>query len=155
MAEMNPWLTPPTWSSGVPWVRFGDLDRPQRPMVMIDETPWHEMNGDGELTIRSTDPVSRGLETSLRQTLYAWNHVRCDMVVDGPDFVFSRKPNPAMVAMDEWVPELAVKDFEDVLEVTKANGCPVEFTLKDISTCRSDPRRLWEWSEIAMRMVRG
>jgi hypothetical protein len=27
MAEMNPWLTPPTWSSGVPWVRFGDLDR--------------------------------------------------------------------------------------------------------------------------------
>jgi len=28
MAETNPWLTPPTWSTGVPWVRFGDLDRP-------------------------------------------------------------------------------------------------------------------------------
>ena len=69
--------------------------------------------------------------------------------------MFSRKPNPAMVAMDQWVPELAVMDFEDVLEVTKANGCPVDFALKDISTCRSDPRRLWEWSEIAMRMVRG
>ncbi len=72
----------------------------------------------------------------------------------GPDFVFSRKPNPAMVAMDEWVPEIAVRDFEETLEVTRANGCPVEFTLKDISTCRRDPRRLWDWSEIAARMVR-
>ncbi len=73
----------------------------------------------------------------------------------GHDFVFSRKPNPAMVAMDEWVPEMAVKDFRDVLAATKANGCPVEFTLKDISTCRSDPRRLWEWADIAERMTRG
>ena len=54
----------------------------------------------------------------------------------GPDFVFSRKPNPAMVAMDQWVPAIAEKDFTDVLEATRANGCPVEFTLKDICTCR-------------------
>ena len=73
----------------------------------------------------------------------------------GPDFVFSRKPNPAMVAMDQWVPEIAEKDFADVLEATRANGCPVEFTLKDISTCRRDPKRLWEWAEIAERMTRG
>jgi hypothetical protein len=72
----------------------------------------------------------------------------------GPDFVFSRKPNPAMVAMDQWVPEIAEKDFADVLEATRANGCPVEFTLKDISTCRRDPLRLWEWAEIAERMTR-
>ena len=37
----------------------------------------------------------------------------------------------------------------------RANGCPVEFTLKDISTCRNDPRRLWEWCAIAERMVQG
>jgi hypothetical protein len=72
----------------------------------------------------------------------------------GPDFVFSRKPNPAMVAMDQWVPEIAEKDFADVLAATRANGCPVEFTLKDISTCRRDPKRLWEWAEIAERMTR-
>jgi hypothetical protein len=73
----------------------------------------------------------------------------------GPDFVFSRKPNPAMVAMDQWVPGIAEKDFEDVLAATRANGCPVEFTLKDISTCRRDPVRLWEWAEIAERMTRS
>ena len=73
----------------------------------------------------------------------------------GPDFVFSRKPNPAMVAMDQWVPEIAEKDFVDVLAATRANGCPVEFTLKDISTCRRDPVRLWEWAAIAERMTRA
>jgi len=60
-----------------------------------------------------------------------------------------------MVAMDAWVPAIAEKDFVDVLEATRANGCPVEFTLKDISTCRIDPRRLWDWCAIADRMVRA
>jgi hypothetical protein len=69
--------------------------------------------------------------------------------------VFSRKPNPSMVAMDTWVPEIAERDFREVLEATRANGCPVEFTLKDISTCRSDPQRLWEWCSIAERMTRA
>ncbi len=73
----------------------------------------------------------------------------------GSEFVFSRKPNPAMVAMDTWVPAMAEKDFTDVLDATRANGCPVEFTLKDISTCRSDPKRLWEWASIAERMTRA
>ncbi len=72
----------------------------------------------------------------------------------GPDFVFSRKPNPAMVAMDQWVPAIAEQDFDEVIAATAANGCPVEFTLKDISTCRSDPPRLWEWCEIAERKTR-
>jgi hypothetical protein len=73
----------------------------------------------------------------------------------GPDYVFSRKPNPAMVAMDQWVPAIAEQDFTEVLEATGANGCPVEFTLKDISTCRGDPARLWEWCTIAERMTRA
>ncbi len=73
----------------------------------------------------------------------------------GPDYVYSRKPNPSMVAMDEWVPAIAEKDFDDVLAATRANGCPVEFTLKDISTARSDPIRLWEWCGIAERRTRA
>jgi len=87
-------------------------------------------------------------------SMSAWAKVPKGAEAIGPDFVFSRKPNPAMVAMDEWVPAIAEKDFDDVLEATRANGCPVEFTLKDISTCRTDPKRLWEWCEIAERKTR-
>jgi hypothetical protein len=88
-------------------------------------------------------------------SMSAWAKVEKGAEAIGPDFVFSRKPNPAMVAMDEWVPAIAEKDFTDVLAATGANGCPVEFTLKDISTCRSDPARLWEWCSIAERMTRA
>jgi len=56
--------------------------RPVRPMVMIDQVPWHEMNVADELTVRSQDDFARSLETRLRRTLYAWNHMRADMVVE-------------------------------------------------------------------------
>ena len=88
-------------------------------------------------------------------SISAWAKVARAAESIGPDFVYSRKPNPAMVAMDAWVPAIAQQDFADVLAATRANGCPVEFTLKDISTCRGEPRRLWEWCAIAERMTRG
>jgi hypothetical protein len=83
-----------------------------------------------------------------------WADVRRGAEAIGRDFVFSRKPNPAMVALDDWVPELAAADIGETLDATRANGCAVEFTLKDISTCRHQPQRLWEWAEIASRLVR-
>jgi hypothetical protein len=57
--------------------------------------------------------------------------------------------------MDDWLPELVEKDFCDALEVTWANGCPVEVTLKDIGTSCQDRRRLGEWAEIGSSMIRG
>jgi hypothetical protein len=88
-------------------------------------------------------------------SISAWAKVAKAAENIGPDFVYSRKPNPAVVAMDDWVPAMVEKEFDDVLEATRANGCPVEFTLKDISTCRTDAKRLWEWCEIAERRTRA
>ncbi len=73
----------------------------------------------------------------------------------GPDFVFSRKPNPAFLAGDSWSPELIEKDLRGTVECCNRHGCPVELILKDISTVRYQPQRLWEWAEIAMRSVGG
>lgn len=63
------------------WKALNGL-RPVRPMVMIDQIPWHEMNVDGELTLRCGGEFERGLEVRLRRTLYLWNHMRADMVVE-------------------------------------------------------------------------
>lgn len=63
------------------WKALNGL-RPVRPMVMIDQIPWHEMNVGDELTLRSEDPFCRDLETRLRRTLYRWKHMRADMVVE-------------------------------------------------------------------------
>lgn len=56
--------------------------KPIRPMVMIDQVCWHEMNVGDELTLRCEDPFCRGIETRLRHTLYQWRHMRGDMVVE-------------------------------------------------------------------------
>jgi hypothetical protein len=62
------------------WRKLNDLQS-ARPMVWINEIPWHEMNVDDELTLRTVHPWARELETRLRRTLYQWRHMPCDMIV--------------------------------------------------------------------------
>jgi hypothetical protein len=67
----------------------------------------------------------------------------------GDKYVISLKPNPAIFAADCWDPEEARRQLYSDLEKTK--GCIVEIIMKDISTCRNQPYRLWEWANIAMK----
>ncbi|MCK5878781.1 MAG: hypothetical protein KAH24_03315 [Holophagae bacterium] len=63
------------------WTRLNDLDS-VRPMVWINEIPWHEMNVDDELTLRTEHPWAQNQERELRQTLYQWKHLPADMVLN-------------------------------------------------------------------------
>ena len=63
------------------WKALNGL-RPVRPMVLIDQIPWHEMNVDEELKLLTEDEFCRSLETDLRRSLYRWRHMRADMVVE-------------------------------------------------------------------------
>ena len=63
------------------WKQLNGL-APQRPMVMIDQVPWHEMDVDGELTLGCSNDFPRSLEWRLRETLYRWRHMPADMVVE-------------------------------------------------------------------------
>jgi hypothetical protein len=80
-----------------------------------------------------------------------WVNVERAVTLIGRDYVFSRKPNPAPLAEDRWDPEIAAGDLRRFL--AKAQGCCLEIILKDISTVRYQPQRLWEWETIAMRLV--
>ncbi len=73
----------------------------------------------------------------------------------GKDFVFSRKPSPAMLAYDAFDGEMVRDDLLATVKVCRENGCPLELILKDISTVRYDPARLFEWAKIAMQVVGG
>ena len=73
----------------------------------------------------------------------------------GGDFVYSRKPNPVMVAMDRFHPNQVHADLTATRTVCDKHGCPLEFILKDISTVRYEPKRLSEWARIAMQVVGG
>jgi hypothetical protein len=70
----------------------------------------------------------------------------------GADYILSRKPSPAVLAGDVWHPEWAREDMRSFLEKADRH-CPVELIMKDISTVRYQPQRLWEWATIAMEVA--
>ena len=84
-----------------------------------------------------------------------WADVEVGAAAIGGDYVFSWKPNPALLAADGWDVESIEREMRRVVKVCEQAGCPLEITLKDISTVRYQPQRLWEWADIAMKVVRG
>jgi hypothetical protein len=56
-----------------------------RPVVLIDELPWSELNINNELTLQCTDPVLRDIEWFFRSTLYKAKHLPADMIM--PSYV--------------------------------------------------------------------
>lgn len=92
--------------------------------------------------------ILRQIPRLRRISMSTW--VDIDMAAErmARDYVFSYKPNPAVLAWDQWNPDQARADLRKCLERTR--GCVVELIMKDVSTCRRDPRRLWEWCELAV-----
>ena len=56
-----------------------------RPVVLIEELPWNEMNINDELTLQCLDPVLRAVEWQFRTTIYRAKHFPADMLV--PSYV--------------------------------------------------------------------
>ena len=69
----------------------------------------------------------------------------------GGNYVYSRKPNPAMLM--SFREDEVRKHLQDTVDVCAEHGCPLEIILKDISTVAYEPQRLWRWAEIAMEVV--
>ncbi|MDQ1327503.1 MAG: hypothetical protein QG641_786 [Candidatus Poribacteria bacterium] len=99
--------------------------------------------------------IIRNLPNVRKISMSPWVDVEKGAERIGRDFVFSRKPTPAFLAWDTWRPEAVEQDLRETKEKCNLYGCPFEFILKDISTVHYQPQRLWEWADIAMRVVKG
>ncbi len=86
-----------------------------------------------------------------RLSMSPWVDVEAAAEAVGNRYVFSHKPNPAVLAAESWSREPAAEALRAVLDRTQ--GCVVEVILKDISTVRREPRRLWEWAQVAREVV--
>ena len=69
----------------------------------------------------------------------------------GQDYVYTHKPNPTVVSMEQWHPDLARKQLREAFEKTRDNV--VEVNLQDLHTVRNEPYRLTEWTRIAMELA--
>jgi len=100
---------------------------------------------DGKIDLLKRIPNLRKISMS------PWVDVRRAAERIGTDYVFSLKPSPAGLAEDTWRPEHARHLLSDALN--QARGCRIEVIMKDVSTVRYEPQRLWEWEQIAMETV--
>lgn len=90
---------------------------------------------------------------NLRKISFSpWNDTRKGIEELGDDYVISRKPNPAIFATSSFDPDQARHEIREFLDVAEKD-CHIELIMKDISTVKYDPRRLWEWEKICMKEV--
>ena len=55
--------------------------------------------------------------------------------------------------MDRFSPRQVRGDLIATRKVCEKNGCPLELILKDISTVRYEPQRIFEWANTAMEVA--
>ncbi|MHB8962317.1 MAG: hypothetical protein ACYC5K_04110, partial [Saccharofermentanales bacterium] len=92
------------------WRKLNDLES-ERPMVYINEIPWHEMNVDDELTLTCDNPWAREQEDKMRKTIYQWRHMPGDMVVS--DYIEC----PLVIHSTDF----GIKEDVDIVKTDEAN----------------------------------
>jgi len=65
----------------------------------------------------------------------------------GSDYIFCRKPNPALISTEVWDETAIRADIRATLEA--ARGCTLEFAMKDVHTLSNQPWRLDRWVALA------
>ncbi|MFW5845400.1 MAG: hypothetical protein ACOCXJ_04155, partial [Planctomycetota bacterium] len=90
--------------------------------------------------------VLRQIPNLRRISMSPWVDVSAGAAAVGRDYVFSRKPNPAIFATDRWDEERVRAGIR--ADLAAAAGCNVEFIMKDTRTCRKDPARVVSWARI-------
>ena len=112
------------------WRKHNGLQN-TRPMVCLDQLPWHELNIDDELTLLCEDEFLRSVEKDIRKTLYRWKRFPADMVVesrvDVPKTV--KGLNYGLIVVEET---LATDAENDVVSHKYIDQCETEEALSMI-----------------------
>lgn len=95
--------------------------------------------------------VVRKIKNLRRVSMSPWVDIDVAAEAVGRDYVYTHKPNPAMVSMERWHPDLARAELRAAFERTRDNV--LEVNLQDIHNVRGEERRLAEWSRIARELA--
>jgi len=69
----------------------------------------------------------------------------------GRDYVYCRKPNPALISTERFDETAIREDLRKTLEA--ARGCNIELVMKDVHTVSGQPARLGRWVQIARETI--
>ena len=69
----------------------------------------------------------------------------------GRKLIYSAKPNPAFLQGIGWDIDIARREIVTILEVARANDCQLELVLNGTLTCRGEPARYDEWTDMVQQ----
>lgn len=95
--------------------------------------------------------VLRNLQHLERVSVSPWADEKLMAAACGQRFVYSRKPNPAMISTEHCDEVVIRADLRQTL--TTARQCRVELIMKDVHTVSGHPERLARWVELAREVV--
>ncbi|NOY82779.1 MAG: hypothetical protein GXP31_17410 [Kiritimatiellaeota bacterium] len=95
--------------------------------------------------------VVRKIVNLRRVSMSPWVDLDRAAAAVGRDYVLTHKPNPTVVSMEGWHPDLARAQLREAFEKTRDNV--VEVNLQDLHTVRNEPHRLTEWAAMAMELA--
>ncbi|MGI6777796.1 MAG: hypothetical protein ACOX7R_07165 [Acetivibrionales bacterium] len=115
--------------------------KPERPMFMIDELPWNEMNVDDELTLQCENMFYKEIEMNLRRQLYRWKHFRDDFVYEPIIYipkiingVIIPKNSAGIYEVSGAIPDLGIKINEETRSFEKENMVQAHLYADQIQT---------------------
>ena len=104
---------------------------PDRPVVWINEIPWHEMDIDGQLILRCEGPEARKMEWFFREKLFRWKYFQADMVLEPAYFVQKHSHSTS----------IGVTKDDDILSTDAENNI-VSHSYKDVLKTEEDLEKL-------------
>lgn len=71
----------------------------------------------------------------------------------GPDYIWSRKLNPAKLAMADMDTDSVRAELRAALKVATANNCVIELLMKDNNTLGNNPQNVIDWCRIVKEEI--
>jgi hypothetical protein len=97
------------------------------------------------------DLVLRGVRRLRRVSVSPWCDRRVAAEKLGDRYVYSWKPNPALICGPTVDWDEAEKAIRETLEI--ARGCCLEIVMKDTHTFHHDPTRIRRWTQMALALA--
>ena len=97
------------------------------------------------------EQIFRNVPRLRRISISPWADVDKSAEVLQDKYVFSWKPNPAVLAGGSWDPDKVRAELRRFCERTRDNV--VEMIMKDTHTVAHQPERMWEWVRIAREVA--
>ena len=97
------------------------------------------------------DMVIKHIPRLRRVSISAWADIAKSADILQDKYIYSWKPNPAILAGEKFNAEAIREEVRDFCEKTR--GCVTEIIMKDTHTVKHDPERMWEWVRITKEVA--